>query len=307
MSAGDHQDPVDGGVDDEYPGEKEMQPASHRQPLDTRQGRPRGKRPARIKRTNATGFCRPDPAYPSPRSPLRPISLYTMLVLTYCAGLRLGELARLNLADIDLQVGTITIRETKFFKSRILPLADSALSALREYLEARRKAKMPQNPESGLFWHDQGNVRYTSHTVAGCLVDILRRAGIKPPKGKSGPRIHDLRHSFVVNRILEWYRTGINPQDKLPFLATYLGCVAFSTYAGIPWLRFIRQRLGARVHFWPFDGWDIPAGRSAVVEVYPTLWSRSFANEGRTGDQHDAFSIAAWLLARTAMAASRRS
>src|SRR5713101_9696598 len=53
-------------------------------------------------------------AYPSPRSPLRPISLYTMLVLTYCAGLRLGELARLNLADIDLQVGTITIRETKF-------------------------------------------------------------------------------------------------------------------------------------------------------------------------------------------------
>ncbi|WP_247381926.1 MULTISPECIES: tyrosine-type recombinase/integrase [unclassified Bradyrhizobium] len=53
-----------------------------------------------------------------------------MLVLTYCAGLRLGELARLNLADIDLQVGTITIRETKFFKSRILPLADSPLSAL---------------------------------------------------------------------------------------------------------------------------------------------------------------------------------
>jgi len=161
--------------------------------------------------------------YPSPRSPLRPISLYTMLVLTYCAGLRLGELARLNLADIDLQVGTITIRETKFFKSRILPLADSALSALGEYLEARRKAKAPQSPESGLFWHDQGNARYTSHSIAWGLVDILRRAGIKPPKGKTGPRIHDLRHSFVVNRILQWYRAGINPQDKLPFLATYLG------------------------------------------------------------------------------------
>ena len=115
------------------------------------------------------------------------------------------------------------IRETKFFKSRILPLADSALSALREYLEARRKTKMPQSPESGLFWHDQGNARYTSHAIAGCLVDILRRAGFKPAKGKTGPRIHDLRHSFVVNRILEWYRAGINPQDKLPFLATYLG------------------------------------------------------------------------------------
>jgi hypothetical protein len=73
------------------------------------------------------------------------------------------------------------------------------------------------------------------------------------------------------------------------------GSVAKSTHAGIPWLRFIRQRLGSRVHFWCFDGWDIPAGRSAIAEVYPALWSRNFANEGRTGDQHDAFSIAAWL------------
>jgi hypothetical protein len=73
------------------------------------------------------------------------------------------------------------------------------------------------------------------------------------------------------------------------------GSVAKSTHAGIPWLRYIRERLGKRVHFWPFDGWDVPAGRSAIVEVYPALWSRSFANEGRTGDQHDAFTIAAWL------------
>jgi hypothetical protein len=73
------------------------------------------------------------------------------------------------------------------------------------------------------------------------------------------------------------------------------GSVAKSTHAGIPWLHFIRQQLGARVHFWPFDGWDIPAGRSAIAEVYPALWSRSFAREGRTGDQHDAYCIAAWL------------
>jgi len=73
------------------------------------------------------------------------------------------------------------------------------------------------------------------------------------------------------------------------------GQVAKSTHAGIPWLHFIRQRLGGRVHFWPFDGWDIPAGRSAIGEVYPALWSRGFAREDRTGDQQDAFSIAAWL------------
>jgi hypothetical protein len=73
------------------------------------------------------------------------------------------------------------------------------------------------------------------------------------------------------------------------------GSVAKSTHAGIPWLRFIRKRLGRGVHFWPFDGWDIPPGRSAIAAVYPALWSRSFAREDRNGDQHDAYSIAAWL------------
>lgn len=73
------------------------------------------------------------------------------------------------------------------------------------------------------------------------------------------------------------------------------GSVAKSTHAGIPWLRFIRKRLGARVHFWPFDGWEIPAGRSAIAEVYPALWNRGFEKESRTADQHDAFSIAASL------------
>jgi hypothetical protein len=60
-------------------------------------------------------------------------------------------------------------------------------------------------------------------------------------------------------------------------------------------LRFIRQQLRPRVHFWPFDGWDIPSGRSAIAEVYPSLWKASFACEARTSDQHDAYCIAAWL------------
>ncbi len=73
------------------------------------------------------------------------------------------------------------------------------------------------------------------------------------------------------------------------------GSVAKSTHSGIPWLLFIRKQLGDRVHFWPFDGWVIPARRSAIVEVYPALWSREFAVGDRTGDQHDAYSIAAKL------------
>jgi hypothetical protein len=73
------------------------------------------------------------------------------------------------------------------------------------------------------------------------------------------------------------------------------GQVAKSTHAGLPWLRFIRQELGTGVHFWPFDGWEIPKGRSAIAEVYPALWSDDFARRDRTSDQHDAYSIAAWL------------
>ena len=73
------------------------------------------------------------------------------------------------------------------------------------------------------------------------------------------------------------------------------GSAAKSTHSGIPWLRFIRSRTAGQVHFWPFDGWQIPEGKSAVVEVYPALWSKSFHPEDRDTHQHDAYSIAAWL------------
>ncbi len=75
------------------------------------------------------------------------------------------------------------------------------------------------------------------------------------------------------------------------------GQVATSTHAGLPWLRFLRRTLGARAHFWPFDGWVVPPGRSVITEVYPRLWSPSFPRETRDVDQHDAYSVAAWLRA----------
>ena len=71
--------------------------------------------------------------------------------------------------------------------------------------------------------------------------------------------------------------------------------MAKSTHAGLPWLRFLREQCGEHVHFWPFDGWKIPAGRSVVAEVYPSLWMRRFPAEGRNSDQHAAFAAAAWL------------
>jgi hypothetical protein len=92
-------------------------------------------------------------------------------------------------------------------------------------------------------------------------------------------------------RLCEEYAGGA----KSVFHFDVPGSVAKSTHAGLPWLRFIRQRLGTRVHFWPFDGWDIAAGRSAIAEVYPSLWRQDFPALDRTPDQHDAFCVTAWL------------
>ncbi|RWR26218.1 integrase [Sinirhodobacter populi] len=162
-------------------------------------------------------------SYPSARTPLLPLTLYTMIVLAYCAGLRRSELARLDLGDADLQSGTITIRETKFYKTRILPLSDSVVVELRAYLDVRRRAGGSQDPQSGLFWHPRLNHRYCPEAVSQMITKVMRRAGFKTISGRTGPRVHDLRHSMVVNRILQWYQSGINPQEKLHFLSTYMG------------------------------------------------------------------------------------
>ncbi len=93
-----------------------------------------------------------------------------------------------------------------------------------------------------------------------------------------------------------WRRiTEVRARAKSVFQFDVQGSVAKSTHAGIPWLRYIRQRLGNRVHFWPFDGWNVSSDSSVIAEVYPALWNRSFPVAGRTPHQHDAFSIAEWL------------
>lgn len=160
-------------------------------------------------------------SYPGKRAPLRPITLYTMLAVAYCAGLRLGEIVRLQLRDVDFQEGTIEVRDTKFFKSRRLPLSRSALEALRDYIDARRKMGASQEPQAPVFVHEKGG--YSQITAGALLRNVIRRAGLCPGRGRGGPRVHDLRHAFVVHRMTEWYRNGINPQNRLHHLSTYLG------------------------------------------------------------------------------------
>jgi integrase len=151
------------------------------------------------------------------------MTLFTMLVLAYCAGLRGSEIVRLRLCDVDLQEEAIDIRETKFFKYRRLPLLPGVMAALRRYLALREQAGAPRSPDSPVFWSSQHGRGYCIEGMRLVLTDVLRRAGVKPARGAVGRRIHDLRHTMVAHRMRDWYNSGTNPQSKLPYLATYLG------------------------------------------------------------------------------------
>jgi hypothetical protein len=106
----------------------------------------------------------------------------------------------------------------------------------------------------------------------------------------------------------KWRRlTEEGTRAKSVFHFDVPGSVAKSTFAGLPWLRFIRGQLGSRVHVWPFDGWAIPAGRSAIAEVYPSLWSRSFPREDRTRISMTPIASPPGSHAPIGTAASRRS
>ncbi len=153
--------------------------------------------------------------------PLRSETLHCMITLAYCAGLRLGELVGLHVKDVDLHEKTIEVRDTKFFKSRCLPLSASAIAVLRDYLICRAKAGASADPDAALFCHARGG--YGRVRAAELLRRVIRLSDVNTHPGRGGPRIHDLRHTFVVHRMTQWYQQGINPQARLAHLATYLG------------------------------------------------------------------------------------
>lgn len=161
--------------------------------------------------------------FPSHNAPLRPIALHAMITLAYCSGLRLGEIVSLTLGDLDVEGGQLEIRDTKFFKSRRLPLAKGVVSVLRTYLDARAAAGAPTVPQAPMWWTPLRRQGYAYATTEQLLIRVLRAAGLKPEHGQKGPRVHDLRHTFVAHRMMQWYRDGVNPQSQLPHLSTYLG------------------------------------------------------------------------------------
>lgn len=157
-----------------------------------------------------------------PPGSLRPVVAATLIGLLYSTGIRIGEALNLAMKDLDLARRVMEIREGKFRKSRNVPLSISTSRQLKKYLARRAKAGFSTDPEAPVFLNVIGN-RHGHPGFVTLFLEVLRSIGLRGPKGQSGPRIHDLRHTFAVHRLLAWYRQGVNLGAKLPLLSTYLG------------------------------------------------------------------------------------
>ncbi|MFI5895587.1 tyrosine-type recombinase/integrase [Actinoplanes sp. NPDC051513] len=152
--------------------------------------------------------------------PLRAATYRTLLGLLAASGLRIGEAISLDGADIDWAQGVLLIRESKFDKSRLVPLHDSVIRALREY-DILRRGTTPR-PKDPAFFISRTRRRLIYAVVRSTFRQLVTAAGIGAD-APHPPRLHDLRHTFAVRTLLHWYRTGDNVQAKIPSLSTYLG------------------------------------------------------------------------------------
>jgi integrase len=142
------------------------------------------------------------------------------LLFLYGTGVRPGEALRLRLADVDLDYGVVTIRGTKFYKSRLVPMGSDVVQLLRAYLAAPGRWNQHYQP---LFQSKQ-HKRLGHSTIDANFRRLCILAGVQRSDTSSRqPRLHDLRHTFAVHRLTEWYRTSANVQVLLPALSIYLG------------------------------------------------------------------------------------
>lgn len=174
---------------------------------------------------------------PTPNSPLRPAVMRIAIVLLYTAGLRRGELLRLTLADADPVQGVLRIRESKFHKSRWVPLSRDARRELRAYLRQRLAQPFSIAPETPLLCNCTGGFHGYTGTGLSCGIKaIFQSANVCSADGRK-PRVHDFRHSFAVQALLRWYRQGADVQSNLPKLAMYMGHVSIvSTAYYLRWI-----------------------------------------------------------------------
>ena len=155
---------------------------------------------------------------PSPLG-LRAATYSTLFGLLAVTGMRMSEPIALDRDDVDLTRGILTIRRTKFGKSRIVPVHDSTREALRHYVKLRDRLF---SRTRSFFVSERGG-RLTVWSARRTFVALSRRIGLRGPKDSHGPRLHDLRHRFAVQTLLGWYRAGFNVEQHLPELSAYLG------------------------------------------------------------------------------------
>ncbi|MDA3923455.1 MAG: tyrosine-type recombinase/integrase [Kiritimatiellae bacterium] len=162
----------------------------------------------------------------TPTGSLRPQTYWTLFGLLYSTGLRIGEAMALNIEDFFPAEMRLYVAKGKFRKARWIVLSESTRDALQQYLEQRGKKK-PNIPESPLLLNEC--CRQLSHpTVYATYRTVLKTCDIAYHKD-TGPRIHDLRHTFAVHRLLAWYQDGEDINARLPALATYMGHVDISS------------------------------------------------------------------------------
>ena len=164
-------------------------------------------------------------------SPLRPENMRLAIVLLSTTGLRRGELTRLTVGDYDPPQRTLTVRQSKFYKSRLVPVSADAACEVEHLIAVRNRRRLPAGADNPLLWHRHpGTGGYSGGGLGGAMRALFGRAGIRTVTGHL-PRTHDFRHGFAVNALLRWYRAGLDVQAKLPFLAAYMGHVSIVSTA----------------------------------------------------------------------------
>jgi integrase len=161
------------------------------------------------------------------RAPLRAGTWRTLIGLLAITGLRIGEAIGLDRQDVDAVNQVLTIRQSKFGKSREVPLHATTTEALEAYTRLRdRLCPCPQVPS---FFLSMAGTRLIYKNVNYTFIQLRQRAGLEASSGIRPPRLHDLRHTFAVRTLLSWYRAGAEVEPRLPLLSTFLGHVAPST------------------------------------------------------------------------------
>ena len=158
-----------------------------------------------------------------PAGSLRPYTYVTIIGLLWVSGLRIGEVVSLNIEDVDLEQGLLNIRQTKFFKSRIVPISKSTIGAL-SYYRKKRGLFCNNLKSTGPFFVNQRLVRCNNRTIHSTFRELVTKINLKTMQD-TFPRLHDFRHTFATKWIYDIYKSGKDPNAYLPILATYLGHV----------------------------------------------------------------------------------